>query len=272
MRPRPTETAEALSVLPSGETEAVTDIIAEETPVALVYNNVSHAVMLATPADLGDFALGFSLSEGILARKDELLDLATYAHKDGIEVRMAIDLARFNRLKERRRNLVGRTGCGLCGVDSLKEAIRDQAPIASRAAFEPRAIYRALDALGRGQVLNRATRAVHGAAFADAAGEIVLLREDVGRHNALDKLIGALARAGIDPGQGFVLVTSRCSVEMVQKTVALGSPLLVAVSAPTALARRLAERLNLGLVAVARNDGFKLYAHGERVRAAKVRA
>ena len=261
----PTAVVAAERIFPDGQAQARTTLIAEEAPVALVYNGISHAVMMATPADLADFALGFSLSEGIIQSADELLDLAVEPVDEGIEVRMAIALDRFAALKERRRSLAGRTGCGLCGVDSLKEAVRHPAPIAHDTRFEVKAINRALAELPKHQAMNRATGAVHAAAWVDMHGAITLVREDVGRHNALDKLIGALARGGVDRGRGFALITSRCSVEMVQKAVAAGIPMLVAISAPTALAKRLAEETRLTLVALARADSLLVLTHPWRL-------
>ncbi|MSO74680.1 MAG: formate dehydrogenase accessory sulfurtransferase FdhD [Alphaproteobacteria bacterium] len=261
----PTAVAPVKRVSADGGSITTTALVAEEAPVALVYNGISHAVMMATPADLADFGLGFSLSEGIIERADELFDIAIEEVEGGIEVRMAIALDRFAALKDRRRNLTGRTGCGLCGVDSLKQAVRHPAPIAAETHYAIEAINRALADLPKHQVVNRATGAVHAAAWAEPSGVIVLVREDVGRHNALDKLIGALARRKGDPAQGFTIITSRCSVEMVQKAAALGMPLLIAISAPTALAKRLAEECRLTLVALARPDSLLVVTHPWRL-------
>ena len=261
----PTAVAPVERVGADGNSAETTALVAEEVPVALVYNGISHAVMMATPADLADFGLGFSLSEGIIGRPDELLDITVEAVEDGIEVRMAIALDRFAALKDRRRNLTGRTGCGLCGVDSLKQAVRHPAPVASDAHFTIAAINRALAELPKHQVVNRATGAVHAAAWVEPGGAIVLVREDVGRHNALDKLIGALARQKSDPAQGFAVITSRCSVEMVQKAAAIRMPLLVAISAPTAMAKRLAEECRLTLVSLARTDSLLVVTHPWRL-------
>jgi formate dehydrogenase accessory protein FdhD len=252
-------------VLPDGTSAAITEVIAEEVPVALVYNNISHAVMMATPADLSDFGLGFSLSEGILADRDELMDIGVSESEAGIEVRMAIALKRFRLLRERRRTLAGRTGCGICGVESLEQAMRPVPPVAAPTTVPIEAIYAALAELPRQQAVNQLTRSVHAAAWANRAGQIQLAREDVGRHNALDKLIGAMAWRGIAAADGFALITSRCSVEMVQKAAAVGIPVLVAISAPTALARRVAEACNLTLVALARPDSVLVVTHPERI-------
>src|SRR6266852_5260772 len=185
--------------------------IAAEVPVALAYNGVSHVVMIATPSDLGDFAVGFSISEGILADGTELLDLKIEEGKTGIRVSMTIAEERFAGLKERRRNMTGRTGCGLCGVDDLTQVARPLPRVGAGVNVDIGAIHRALDALPALQLANQETGAVHAAAWATAAGKITFLREDVGRHNALDKLIGAMMRDHIDPEGGFTVITSRCS-------------------------------------------------------------
>jgi FdhD protein len=226
--------------------------LVEEVPVALVYNGISHAVMLATPNDIADFALGFSLTEGILQSPSELYDVDVVELTNGIEARLDIATERFVTLKDRRRNLTGRTGCGLCGVESLDAAVRNPAPVDDGLRVTPDAIHKALDNLSELQVVHKKTGAAHAAAFALPDGTVLYAREDVGRHNALDKLLGALARNKVDPKSGFVVVTSRASYEMVQKTASQGIALLAAVSAPTAYARRLAEESNLTLIGMAR--------------------
>src|SRR5687767_802398 len=241
------------------------DMLAEETPVALVYNGISHAVMMASPADLEDFAVGFSVSEGIADDQADIGEIETVAVDQGIEVRIALSSRAFWRLKERRRTLAGRTGCGLCGVDSLEQTVRVMEPVKANLKVSLDAIHRALDNLPEAQINNRATRSMHAAAFATAQGELKLVREDVGRHNALDKLIGGMLRDGLDPASGVCLITSRCSYEMVQKAVVTGFPILAAVSAPTLMARRLAEAHNLTLIALARHDSAVLVSHPERV-------
>jgi FdhD protein len=241
------------------------DVLAEETPVALVYNGISHAVMMASPADLEDFALGFSVSEGIADGKEDVGAIEAVAVTEGIEVRIELSSRAFWRLKERRRTLAGRTGCGLCGVDSLEQTVRVMQPISADIKVSLDAIHRALDNLPEAQANNRVTRSMHAAAFATPQGELKLVREDVGRHNALDKLIGAMLRSGLDPATGVCLITSRCSYEMVQKAVVTGFPILAAVSAPTLMARRLAEAHNLTLIALARHDSAVLVSHPERV-------
>jgi FdhD protein len=241
------------------------DVLAEETPIALVYNGISHAVMMASPADLEDFAVGFSISEGIAPSKADIGEVEAVPVENGVEVRIELSSRAFWNLKERRRTLAGRTGCGLCGVDSLDQTVRDLPKIENDLKAPLAAIHRALDALPEAQVNNRAARSLHGAAFATPEGELKLVREDVGRHNALDKLIGGLVRSGIDPASGICVITSRCSFEMVQKAVSAGFPILVAVSAPTLMARRLAEAHNLTMVALARADSVVLVSHPERL-------
>ena len=266
---RSTSVANAERVLPNGASTPTMELIAEEVPVALVYNNISHAVMMATPADLRDFGLGFSLSEGILAGKDELMDIGVSESEAGIEVRMAIAIERFRALRERRRTLAGRTGCGICGVESLEQAVRPVPPVTATTTIPADAIYAALAELPQRQAVNQLTRSVHAAAWVNRAGRIQLVREDVGRHNALDKLIGAMAWRGLDPAAGFALITSRCSVEMVQKAAAVGIPVLVAISAPTALACRMAEGCGLTLVALARPDSVLVVTHLQRILGAR---
>lgn len=239
--------------------------IACEVPVAFEYNGISHAVMLATPADLRDFAIGFSFSEGI----------ATPAQCFGIEVRespagitLAIEIAAsaFARLKAHRRTLAGRTGCGICGTESLDQVLRplpDLSALPLRIA--PAAFARAYAGLVGAQPLQQSTGAAHGAVWCGLDGTIACAREDVGRHNALDKLIGALMVGEADTGKGFALVTSRASVEMVQKSATAGIGVLAAVSAPTALAVRVAESCGQTLVGFARGQTFSVYTHGTRV-------
>lgn len=234
--------------------------IAAEVPVALVYNGLSHAVMLATPQDVEDFALGFSLSEGILRTPSQLYDVEVEHSEAGIEAQLSIAAERMMALKERRRSLTGRTGCGLCGAESLTHAVRKLDRIASGCLISAQAIHRAMDELADGQVLHRETGATHAAGWADAEGRLLLAREDIGRHNALDKLIGALARRGLPTGEGFALVTSRASSEMVQKAASVGIPLLAAMSAPTDLAVRLARDCGLTLVGFVRGARHTVYS------------
>jgi FdhD protein len=239
--------------------------VPEETPVALSYNGGTYAVMMATPCDLEDFAVGFSLSEGIVGSAGEVSSLDVVALDEGVELRMWLADHKADLLSARRRHIAGPTGCGLCGVESIAEALRPAAIVSSEARFAPSQIMAAMQALPPLQQLNTETRAVHAAGFWTPARGIVALREDVGRHNALDKLAGALARDNHSAADGMVLLTSRVSVEMVQKTASLGAPLLVSVSAPTALAIRMAEAAGITLAAIARADGFEVFTHPGRI-------
>lgn len=244
------------------------DEVIEEVPVALVYNGISHAVMMASPSDLEDFALGFSLGESILAHSRELYDLEIRPSCDGISIEMEIAPARFMALKERRRNLAGRTGCGLCGVDSLSHVTKiPYERLASptwQLSFD--AVAEGLRQLPHWQTMRQQTGAAHGAAWVDLEGNVVSLREDVGRHNALDKLIGALSRQKQVRPDGFALITSRASYEMVQKAACAGITTLVAVSAPTALAIRQAEAAGILLIGFARSRQLVAYSCTERLR------
>jgi FdhD protein len=253
------------------------DKVAEEVPIALIYNGISHAVMLATPQDLEDFALGFSLSEGILQNKSDLYDVEVVTQTNGIELRMDVASASFVRLKERRRNLTGRTGCGLCGAESLDQALRlpDITALKSNKAMpelekvQAKHIQVAMFAMQDRQLLQQATGATHACAWVDEQGDVLVLREDVGRHNAMDKLLGALAKnpplKNLIPSKGFVLTSSRASVEMVQKVVVAGYNMLVAISAPTGLAVRVAEICDVTLVGFLRDNQFVIYTHKHRV-------
>lgn len=239
--------------------------IPEETPLAITYNRETYAVMMGTPADLQDFAVGFSLTEGIINRPDDIADLDILLYGHGVELRMDLPAPLLDRLTTRRRRLAGPTGCGLCGIDSLAEAVRPPPRVPEGGTFAAAAITAAMRAMEPLQTLNHATRAVHAAALWQPARGVVLAREDVGRHNALDKLVGAVARAGLDVAGAGVLLSSRVSIEMVQKTARLGAPLLVAVSAPTAHAVRLAQDAGMTLVAVARADGFEVFSGPHRI-------
>ena len=244
----------------NGEAVRCTDVVAEEVPVALEYNGISHAVMLASPQDLEDFALGFSLSEAILTNRSELFDCEVIEHADGIQVQMQISTERFVLLKDKRRNMTGRTGCGLCGAETLQQAIRQPQAVISTARFDGAALHAGMAAMQARQHMQQQSGATHAAAWMDASGAIELVREDVGRHNALDKLIGALARERRDLNAGAVLITSRASYEMVQKTAMMGIGFLAAISAPTNLAVRLAQSANVTLVGFMRNGGHVVYA------------
>jgi FdhD protein len=247
------------------EKQCVADAVIEEAPVALFYNNEPHVVMLATPLDLEDFALGFSLTEGIIAHTSELSFAHAYHRDDGIELWMKIPLERFDQLAHKERNLTGRTGCGLCGAATITQAVRHPAPVGHGVTVPVADLRQALQDLGRHQVLNNQTGAVHGAAWVVPDTGIQCVREDVGRHNALDKLIGALIKSGTALDQGFVIVTSRASFEMVQKCASVGISFMAAISAPTGLAIRLAEETGFTLVGFARGDRHTVYTNSQRL-------
>ncbi len=240
-------------------------VIPEETAVAFTYNGGSYAVMMATPQDLRDFALGFSLTERVIASRSQIESLDVIEAAAGIELRMWLKQPFGAALGERRRHMAGPTGCGLCGLESLAQAMRPPPCVSVGQCFTSTQIMRALQAVAPMQELNRQTRAMHAAAFWQPAAGLVELREDVGRHNALDKLAGALARGGIAPRDGMVLLTSRVSIEMVQKAAAIDASVMVAVSAPTALAVRTAEAAGITLAAIARDDGFEVFTHPHRI-------
>lgn len=230
--------------------------IARETPTALVYNGISHVVMMTTPAELEDFAIGFSLSEGIVEDLSEITELDIRFHEAGATVNMTIPKSHAEALVHRQRNIVGQTGCGLCGVSDIEDAVRTFAAVGKPPRLSTSAIFSAVGGLDSHQDLNRATGAVHAAAFYDKDCRLIAVREDVGRHNAFDKLIGDLARRQIDPRAGWILLSSRCSYELVQKALAIGCPMLVTISAPTELGVSLARQHGLTLVALARPDSM----------------
>jgi FdhD protein len=248
-----------------GSASAGSRSIPEETAVALTYNGGTYAVMMTTPRDLEDFAVGFSLGEGVIDSSSDIDSLDIMPLDDGVELRIWLSRPKADRLQERRRHIAGPTGCGLCGIESIVEAMRPAAVVGHGRQFSPQQIMAAMQGLPSRQRLNIETRAVHAAAFWNAASGIVALREDVGRHNALDKLSGALARGSIAAGEGIILLTSRVSVEMVQKSAAIGASVMVAVSAPTALAVRMADAAGITLAAIARADGFEVFTHPHRI-------
>jgi FdhD protein len=239
--------------------------VPEETPIALTYNGSTHAVMMGSPSDLEDFALGFSLSEGVISDPADLASIEIMEHESGCEIRMRLSDRCAQTYQVRRRALAGPVGCGLCGVESLAEATRPAHLVTSDFSLPADAISAAMIDLSLAQCLNREARAIHAAAFWRPEKGIIAIREDVGRHNALDKLAGALARDYEKCSDGIVLLTSRISVEMVQKTARMGAPILVAISAPTALAVRVAEGCGITLVAIARGDSFEVFTHPKRL-------
>ncbi|WP_083901312.1 formate dehydrogenase accessory sulfurtransferase FdhD [Azospirillum sp. B4] len=245
-------------------------VVAEETAVAVSYDSAAYAVLMATPRDLEDFALGFSVTEGIITGRADIADLDMVVVPEGVNVRLWLAKTPGEALERRRRRLAGPMGCGLCGLESLAEATRALPVVPPGFTVDAAQVGAARDDLARHQPLFEETRAVHAAGFwlagtDGAPGRMVAVREDVGRHNALDKLAGALIRAGVEAAAGMVVMSSRVSVELVQKAAAMGVPVLVAVSAPSALAIRTAEAAGITLVAVARRDGFEVFTHADRI-------
>ncbi len=237
----------------------------QETAVVLTYDRVSFAVMMASPAELEDFALGFSLTERIIESQSDITSLEIVTLPDGIECRMSLVPLRRDALEARRRHIAGPAGCGLCGIDQLAEAVRPPAQVTACRQISAAELAAALARLPALQTLNRQTHAVHAAAFFTPGDDRLFVREDVGRHNALDKLVGAVTREGLQGEHGIVLLTSRVSIELIQKTAALGAGILAAVSVPTARAVQEAERAGITLIAVARDDGFEIFSHPERI-------
>ena len=265
--PQPFGASDAIHHRP-GSSVAVTRALPEEMAIAMVYDGTTHAVMMATPADVDDFAVGFSLTEGIVDGIHQIASCDVIPNPKGIEAQMWLAEDRGEALAARRRTLAGPVGCGLCGIDSIEAAVRSLPSLAATGpTLNAQEITTATESLRGWQPLHDRTRAVHAAGFMLPGQGVVLAREDVGRHNALDKLIGAMARQGIDPAQGAIVLTSRVSTEMVQKCVMAGCAILVAVSAPTLHALRLAEGAGLTLAAFARGEGFDLFTHPERLRA-----
>lgn len=261
----PVQSLQGLSVRADAP-HKMTRALPEEMPVALSYNGSTQAVMMATPGDLEDFALGFSLSEHIITDPSQIDSITVVTHDTGIEAQIWLREDRAEALGRRRRYMSGPVGCGLCGIDSLDEALRPIAPITAQGVSLTHAdVDAAVNELSRAQPLHSQTRAVHAAGFYQPGAGLLLAREDVGRHNALDKLIGAMAARGLDGATGAIVITSRVSVEMVQKCAVGGAPILIAISAPTAHAVRLAEAANLTLVALARGHGFDIFTHPDRI-------
>ncbi|WP_045727968.1 formate dehydrogenase accessory sulfurtransferase FdhD [Xanthomonas sp. GPE 39] len=262
--PRPGAVARAVCRQRDGHIAQVHDLVAAEVPVAFAYNDAPFVVMMATPEDLQDFALGFSLSEGIVVMPAQLRIVAIETHLEGVSLRLQIPPQHAAALQSRQRNLDGRSGCGICGNAALEAVLRAPKRLSASLPIAASALARALRELREQQTLNALTGATHAAAWADAQGQIRLIREDVGRHNALDKLIGALAAAGIDPACGFAVITSRASYEMALKAAQAGIPLLAAMSAPTALAIALADSAGLTLIGFARDHDCVVYSHPQR--------
>ena len=275
--PTPQAAGAALADIPSPATPACriawrgnspapgTRTVPTETPIALTYARATHAVMLATPADLEDFAVGFSLAEGIIRSPMDIVSLEIVALPDGVECRMDLAGEHLDALTKRQRRMAGPSGCGLCGLDSIAAAARAAPPVSAGQTFTPAMIRNAMQAMQAAQTLNAATHAVHAAAFWTPARGLIALREDVGRHNALDKLTGALARTGISAADGIVLLSSRVSIEMVQKAAIAGAPVLAAISAPTSLAIQTAAAAGITLVGIARLDGCEVFTHPDRI-------
>jgi len=249
----------------NGEVSATVRPVPEETAVAFTFNGTAHAVMMATPADLEDFAFGFAVTEGLIEKLSEIENLEVIATGMGIELRAWLPEERAKIYAARRRSMAGPTGCGLCGIESLEEATRPAPRVSNAIRFDSGAITAAMASLSPKQTLNRETHAVHAAAFWTPARGLIAVREDVGRHNALDKLVGALMRHGVAAAQGIVVLTSRVSIELIQKSARLGAPVIAAVSAPTATGIRLAEQCGITLVAVARGQDFEVFTHPERI-------
>jgi FdhD protein len=248
-----------------GQSSESPEIIAEETPVAIIYNGIPHVVMMATPQDLEDFTLGFSITEELISSPADLEKIEVVRYSKGIEIQATVSRACEEVIAGRTRRLTGRTGCGICGADSVTAVLKQLHEVKDTVSIPASAIRSALDSLVSHQALNAEAGAVHAAGWAGLDGIIQVVREDVGRHNALDKLIGALLKAGTDPKTGFVVVTSRASFEMVQKTTVLGAPLMAAISGPTGLAVRIAQQAGLTLVGFARKGGHTVYTHPQRL-------
>ncbi|HEY1943375.1 MAG TPA: formate dehydrogenase accessory sulfurtransferase FdhD [Roseiarcus sp.] len=233
--------------------------IAVEAPIEIAFGGAPYAVMMATPDDLEDFVAGFALTEGIIESIEDIRAVEARSAGEGVRVDVALTGERLSQHFARSRAMAGRTGCGLCGIEDLAHLPKPRAPVSASAPIAPPAIHAALQGLERAQPLNAETRAVHGAAWSDRDGVVLFVREDVGRHNALDKLIGALARSGVDPASGFIVLTSRCSFEMVAKAAAFGAATLVSVSAPTSLALERAREAGVTIIAIARADRATIF-------------
>jgi FdhD protein len=263
---KPVSTEVSIDRWSQGATTRTTDQVAEEVPVAIVFHNVPHVVMLATPANFEDFAVGFTLSEGLVARPDEIREVEVTLGADAVDVRVTVAWERFTELLHRRRNLTGRTGCGLCGAETAEDAIREVPQVGPGTNVTIQDLHAAIEQIATMQPINARTGSVHAAAWVVPGQGIQLVREDVGRHNALDKAIGALVRGKADLAAGYMLITSRASYEMVQKCATVGISFLAALSAPTAFAVRLAEKSGMTLVAFARRDRHVVYTSPARLK------
>lgn len=249
-----------------GRVSSSSRLVPEEVPIAFSYAGSTHAVMMATPDDLEDFAVGFSLAEGIIERAEDVVSIEIVEVGEGIDVQVTLKEMTAEALSARRRRMAGPVGCGLCGIESIEQASRPVRAVGSdEVRLTAREIADATSMLAAAQDLNRQTRAVHAAGFYCPHEGLVAIREDVGRHNALDKLAGAVLLGGWASYLGAVVVTSRLSVEMVQKTAALGAPVLIAISAPTALAIRTAAQAGITLIGIARDDDFEIFTRPDRV-------
>lgn len=266
MTPRPTLAQISRVAKRAGGAASANRMVPEETPIALSYGGTTHAVMMASPSDFEDFALGFSVTEGIIRSADEIDSIEVQDHGAGIDIQIRLKDTANRRFEARRRRLAGPVGCGLCGIESIEEAMRSVDDVdASKLTLAAHEIVQSVQLLSKLQPMHSQTGAVHAAGFYIPGKGVVIAREDVGRHNALDKLAGALSKAGIQGSTGAVVVTSRVSVEMVQKTASIGAPFIIAVSAPTALAIRTAAGAGMTLVALVRGEDFDIFTHPDRV-------
>lgn len=257
--------SQSVTRLRDGQCQHGEDQVAQEVAVALVFNGIAFAVMMASPTELEDFAYGFAFSEGVIEHAAQIYDVEATESAQGITLNITIAAVCFAGLKDRKRQLAGRTGCGLCGVESLAQAIRQPAPVLSKLILHATAISSAIAAMREQQILLQATGSSHAAAWCSADGIVQVIREDVGRHNALDKVIGACLRTGIDPSQGFICITSRASYEMVQKTASAGIPVLAAVSGVTSLAIDIAQQAGVSLLGFTRGKDLNIYSHPQRI-------
>ena len=248
-----------------GKSSVAERSLAEETAIAMTYNDLPYAVLMASPLDLEDFAVGFTLTEGLAAEPADIISCKTVSHDLGMEMHMVLARPALERVRARRRRVAGYSGCGMCGLESLEQAMRPLPKVTGGTIIRAEALRGAFTGMEAAQPLNQAARSLHAAAFWSQGSGLGPVREDVGRHNALDKLDGAIAKSGLTANAGAVLLTSRISIELVQKAAMLSVPLLAAISAPTALAVRAAEQAGITLAAIVREDGFEVFTHGWRI-------